>query len=74
MFDSSSKEKHPICEEWMKYYETLENIRRSGVCNMWGAAPYLKAFYPELGEQKSIDILLSWITNYNELNKRFSWQ
>jgi hypothetical protein len=69
-----NNEKHPICEEWMKYYETLENIRRSGVCNMWGAAPYLKEVYPELSEQKSTNILLSWIANYSELNERFSWQ
>ena len=27
--------KHPICEEWMEYYKTLEGIRRTGVVNLW---------------------------------------
>ena len=33
--------KHPINDEWSTYYQTLEHIRRSGITNMWGAAPYL---------------------------------
>lgn len=74
MFDNKNKETHPICEEWMEYYKTLEGIRRTGVVNMWGAAPYLKACFPDISEQKSRDILLSWIANYDELNERFGWQ
>ena len=74
MFDKSNKEKHPICEEWIEYYKTLEDIRRTGVVNMWGAAPYLQACYTDMSEQKSRDVLLSWIANYDELNERFGWQ
>lgn len=74
MFDKSNKEKHPICEEWKQYYFTLEGIRRTGVVNMWGAAPVLKECYPDMSEQKSRDVLLSWIANYDELNERFGWQ
>lgn len=74
MFDKINQENHPICEEWMEYYKTLEGIRRTGAVNMWGAAPYLKECYPNMSEQKSKDVLLSWITNYSELNKRFGWQ
>ncbi len=66
--------KHPICEEWIEYYYALEAIRRIGIVNMWGAAPYLKECYPDISEQKSTDILLSWIANYDELNTRFGWQ
>ena len=65
---------HPLCEEWMEYYKTLEGIRRTGVVNMWGAAPYLQACFPDISEQKATDILLSWIANYDDLNERFSWQ
>ena len=67
-------EKHPICEEWMEYYKTLEGIRRCGIVNMWGAAPVLRECFPGLSEQKATDILLSWIANYDELNERFGWQ
>lgn len=65
---------HPLCEEWMEYYKTLEGIRRTGVVNMWGAAPYLQACFPDISEKKATDILLSWIANYDELNERFGWQ
>jgi hypothetical protein len=67
-------EGYPIREEWLEYYHTLEAIRRTGVVNMWGAAPYLKACFPDMSEQKSTDVLLSWIANYDELNERFGWQ
>lgn len=66
--------KHPICEEWVEHYKTLEGIRRTGVVNMWGAAPVLKECFTELSEQEATAILLSWIANYRELNERFSWQ
>ena len=69
-----SNNMYPLCEEWMEYYKTLEGIRRTGVVNMWGAAPYLKACYPDIFEKKASDILLSWIANYDELNERFGWQ
>lgn len=41
----------------------LEALRRSGVTNMYGAAPYLEA---EFGCTKSeaISILIDWIKNY----------
>ena len=42
-----NKEKHPINYEWEIYYQKLENIREDGICNMWGASPYLKEAYPE---------------------------
>jgi hypothetical protein len=66
--------KYPIREDWEEYYKTLEGIRRTGVVNMWGAAPYLKACYPKMSEAEANEILCNWISNYNELNQRFGWQ
>lgn len=57
-----------INKEHINYYKTLEAIRRSGVCNMWGAAPYL-ADMGNISEEKAEEILLEWITNYNEIKK-----
>jgi hypothetical protein len=71
---SSNKEKYPIKPEWEEYYKTLEAIRRTGATNMWGAAPYLKACYPNMSEEESREILCNWITNYNELNQKYGWQ
>ena len=65
--------KYPIKEEWNNYYETLELIRKSGITNMFGSAPYL-AEYCNIDLELAKDILCSWIDNYDELNKKFSWQ
>jgi hypothetical protein len=69
-----NKEGRPIKEEWEAYYKTLENIRRSGICNMWGASPYLKALHPKLSRQESNEILSNWIANYDELCKKYNWR
>lgn len=67
-------EKYSINEDWIDYYRTLEGIRQSGITNMFGAAPYLKEFCPELSHDEAKEILLSWMANYSELSKRFGWQ
>ena len=69
------EEKYPIKEEWKDYYFTLEGIRRTGVVNMWGAHPYLKACYPKvLTDRESQQILCNWIHNYDKLNEMYGWQ
>lgn len=65
--------KYPINDEWSIYYQTLEYIRRSGITNMWGAAPYL-AEYRDIPKTLASEVLLSWIENYDELSKKFSWR
>ena len=70
----NTNEKYPIREDWKEYYDVLEGIRRTGVCNMWGSSIYLKEFCPELSENDAKGILCNWIHNYNELNKRFGWR
>ena len=65
--------KYPIKEEWNDYYQTLENIRQSGITNMWGAAPYL-ADYENISKSLAKEVLLSWIDNYDELCEKFSWR
>ena len=65
--------KYPINDDWSIYYQTLEHIRRSGITNMWGAAPYL-AKYCHIDLELAKDILCSWIDNYDTLSKKFSWR
>ena len=57
-----------INKEHINYYKTLEAIRRSGVCNMWEAASYL-AEMEGISKEKAEEVLLEWITNYNEIKK-----
>ena len=63
-----------IKEEHYEYYKELEAIRQSGICNMWGARPYLMIRCYELTEDEAAEILLEWIENYDELNKIFGWR
>mgnify|MGYP002581232515 CR=1 FL=1 len=46
----------------------LERLRQSGETNMYGAAPYLQAEFPELryDRNKAGDILLAWIRNFDK--------
>ena len=62
-----------INPEWNDYYNTLEAIRKSGITNMWGAAPYL-AKLEDIDEKLATKVLLNWMHNYSELNKKFGWR
>lgn len=57
-----------INKEHIGYYKTLEAIRRSGICNMWEAASHL-AEMEGISKEKAEEVLLEWITNYNEIKK-----
>lgn len=61
---------HEINEQHIPYYRTLEEIRKSGVTNMWGAAPYLYQKCKELTLEQAGDILVEWIENYDILNEQ----
>lgn len=47
-----------------KYWIYLEKLRRSGVTNMYGAAPYLMDEF-DLTRNEAKSILLDWMRNYN---------
>jgi hypothetical protein len=61
---------HPINPEWRNYYLLLEGIRLSGICNMYGAHPYL-AELADISSALAKDILCSWIENYSELKELY---
>ena len=46
------------------YWEFLENLRRSGETNMFGATPYLQAQFG-LSHRDAMEILADWMNNYN---------
>jgi len=55
-----------INKEWIEYYVYLEELRQSGVTNMFGSAPYLREEFG-LGRRESIKIVANWMDNYEEL-------
>ena len=48
-----------------RYWIFLEDLRRSGVTNMFGAVPYLMRAFDGLTEKKAKEILKDWMKNYN---------
>lgn len=46
--------------DYTKYYDYLEELRLSGVTNMFGAAPYLQQEF-DLDKQQSVGILMAWM-------------
>lgn len=48
-----------------KYWIFLEELRISGVTNMYGAGPYLQEEFG-LDKKEAHKILADWIKNYNQ--------
>lgn len=67
---SSSGDKNAINPEWKNYYLLLEGIRQSGICNMFGAHPYL-AELAGISLELAKNVLSNWIKNYDELKKLY---
>ena len=47
-----------------EYWIYLENLRKSGVTNMFGATPYLMEEF-DLDRKEASKILSDWMHNYN---------
>lgn len=47
-----------------KYWVFFEQLRRSGVVNMFGAGPYLAVAF-DLSEKEAKGILIDWMNNYS---------
>ena len=47
-----------------EYWNYLEELRRSGETNMFGAAPYLQTRFG-ITKSKAREILMDWMQNYN---------
>lgn len=47
-----------------KYFDYLEELRKSGVTNMFGAVPYLMSEFPELDRAEATRILSAWFDSF----------
>jgi len=55
-------------KEWIPHYIYLENLRSSGVTNMFGATPYLEQARG-LSKSEAISVLSSWMEHYSALTE-----
>lgn len=51
-------------EDMEEYFLFLDELRESGITNMFGAAPYLKEAFSELSNRKAKDVLLEWMKTF----------
>jgi hypothetical protein len=51
------------------YFEYLDGLRESGETNMFGAAPYLQAAYPEMSSAEARKVLGEWMRTFSERHK-----
>jgi hypothetical protein len=51
-------------EELENFFEFLDELRRSGVTNMFGAAPYLEDRF-DLDRQQAKQALMVWMKTYD---------
>jgi hypothetical protein len=54
-----------IAEFQEDYFKYLNELRASGVTNMWGAGPYLEDKF-WLTKQEAKDVLVAWIKSFEE--------
>ena len=56
-----------FCTE--EHLEMLDDLRESGVTNMYGATPYLIEDFPELTDKQGSKILLYWMASFSERHR-----
>ena len=47
----------------------LDGLRKSGVCNMYGATPYLMERY-QISRDDAIKVLAEWMQTFDERHKK----
>jgi len=63
-----TENKNPIKHEWKEHYIFLEQLRESGITNMFGSPAYLRDAF-DVGRRTSMKIVASWMENYEELKR-----
>ena len=56
-------------KEDKSYFEYLDNLRDSGITNMFEAVPYLMNEYLELSTDEAKKVLLDWMNSYDKRHK-----
>jgi hypothetical protein len=53
-----------------EHLEYLDELRESGVTNMFGARPYLVAAFDDLGEKQAGEVLSYWMKTFSKRHAR----
>ena len=47
------------------YFEFLDDLRDSGITNMFGAASFLEDEFPELNREEAKAVLMEWMRTFD---------
>lgn len=61
------KERPEFCTE--EHLEYLDDLRESGVTNMFGAGAYLRKEFPGLKRGREREVLSYWMSSFSERKK-----
>ena len=56
-----------VTDERLEY---LDDLRESGITNMFGARPYLQDAFPALSEGEASEVLGYWMKSFSERHPR----
>ena len=56
-----------VTEEHLDY---LDQLRESGVTNMFGAVPFILVEFPDLSEKQGKQILIYWMQTFSDRHPR----
>jgi len=48
-------------DEVEEYFKFLDDLRETGITNMFGAGAFLEDAYPELNKQEAKAVLMDWM-------------
>ena len=51
-------------------FEFLDDLRDSGITNMFGAGPYLREEFPHLDRDTARDVVVLWMKTFSERHPR----
>ncbi len=54
-----------LTKEEKEMFDYLNDLRNSGVCNMFGASPYLKEEF-DISTTQARQVVALWMENFNE--------
>lgn len=54
-----------ITKQEKEVFDYLNNLRKSGITNMFGASPYIVSSF-EVSKTEANNILSKWMSNFNE--------
>lgn len=63
---STEKKPEALTKEHFIY---LDELRESGVTNMFGARPYLRGQFLELTEKEAAEVLVYWMKTFGDRHK-----